>query len=54
MWRGVYLGKLPGIEKKVRVLIDWIVDLAFPRDIVLAGTTEAPQRDAEVSAEAVP
>lgn len=54
MWRGVYLGKLPGIEKKVRVLIDWIVDLAFPRDIVLAGMTEAPQRDAVVPAEAVP
>ena len=35
MWRAIYLAKLPGIEKKVRVLFDWTVDLFFPRDIVL-------------------
>ena len=34
MWRGVYLSKLPGIERKIRVLMDWIVELFFPRDIV--------------------
>jgi NADH dehydrogenase len=34
MWRGIYLGKLPGRERKVRVLIDWIIELFFPRDIV--------------------
>ena len=34
MWRGVYLLKLPGLERKVRVLIDWIIELFFPRDIV--------------------
>jgi hypothetical protein len=34
MWRGVYLAKLPGLERKVRVLIDWIIELFFPRDIV--------------------
>ncbi len=36
LWRGIYLAKLPGIEKRVRVLIDWMLDLVFPRDIVLA------------------
>lgn len=36
LWRGVYLSKLPGLEKKLRVLIDWTIDLLFPRDIVLA------------------
>ncbi|MCW2917486.1 MAG: Pyridine nucleotide-disulfide oxidoreductase, FAD/NAD(P)-binding domain protein [Actinomycetia bacterium] len=35
MWRGIYLAKLPGIEKRVRVLFDWTLDLAFPRDIVV-------------------
>ena len=35
MWRFIYLGKLPGIEKKVRVSLDWAIDLFFPRDIVL-------------------
>jgi NADH dehydrogenase len=34
MWRGIYLSKLPGIERKVRVLMDWSVELFFPRDIV--------------------
>ena len=38
MWRGIYLAKLPGIEKRVRVLLDWLLDLVFPRDIVV--TTE--------------
>ncbi|MEV4469798.1 NAD(P)/FAD-dependent oxidoreductase [Nonomuraea sp. NPDC049504] len=33
VWRAVYLAKLPGLEKKLRVLFDWSLDLAFPRDI---------------------
>ena len=38
LWRGIYLAKLPGVEKRVRVLLDWLLDLVFPRDIVV--TTE--------------
>jgi NADH:ubiquinone reductase (H+-translocating) len=34
MWRGIYLGKLPGLERKIRVLMDWTVELFFPRDVV--------------------
>lgn len=34
MWRGIYVSKLPGLERKVRVLLDWTVELFFPRDIV--------------------
>lgn len=34
LWRGVYLVRLPGLERKVRVLSDWIIELFFPRDIV--------------------
>ena len=34
MWRGIYLTKLPGLERKIRVLFDWTVELFFPRDIV--------------------
>ena len=33
LWRSVYLMKLPGIRSKVRVGLDWILDLLFPRDI---------------------
>jgi NADH:ubiquinone reductase (H+-translocating) len=35
MWRTVYLTKLPGLEKKLRVALDWTIDLFFPRDTVL-------------------
>jgi len=34
MWRGIYLSKLPGLERKVRVMFDWVIELFFPRDIV--------------------
>jgi NADH:ubiquinone reductase (H+-translocating) len=34
MWRGIYLSKLPGLERRVRVLVDWAIELFFPRDIV--------------------
>jgi NADH:ubiquinone reductase (H+-translocating) len=30
LWRGVYLSKLPGLERKVRVLTDWTLELFFP------------------------
>jgi NADH dehydrogenase len=33
MWRTVYLSKLPGLDKKVRVAFDWTLDLLFPKDI---------------------
>ena len=39
LWRALYLGKLPGLEKKVRVLLDWILDFFFPRDIALTVDT---------------
>jgi NADH dehydrogenase len=34
LWRAVYLSKLPGFERKVRVLVDWLLELFFPRDTV--------------------
>ncbi|MCG8601830.1 MAG: FAD-dependent oxidoreductase [Verrucomicrobiales bacterium] len=35
MWRSIYLSKLPGLDRKLRVMIDWTLDLFFPRDINL-------------------
>jgi NADH dehydrogenase len=35
MWRTIYLMKLPGLERKIRVMVDWTLDLFFPRDITL-------------------
>ncbi len=34
LWRTLYLSKLPGLERKVRVVSDWTIELFFPRDIV--------------------
>jgi len=34
MWRGIYLSKLPNFEKRLRVLLDWMLDIFFPPDIV--------------------
>jgi len=50
LWRTVYLGKLPGLEKKLRVALDWGVDLFFARDIVLTADTSTPGTDAIKSA----
>jgi NADH dehydrogenase len=33
MWRTIYLSKLPGLDKKVRVAFDWTLDLFFPKDV---------------------
>jgi len=46
MWRAIYLAKLPGLERKVRVLSDWTLELFFPRDIVQTIDLSEPARDA--------
>lgn len=33
LWRGVYWAKLPSFVSKVRVGLDWLLDLVFPRDL---------------------
>lgn len=35
LWRTIYLMKLPGLERKLSVVIEWTLDLFFPRDIAL-------------------
>ena len=51
LWRGIYLAKLPGVEKRLRVLLDWVLDLAFPRDIVVT-TRQQPTESATTSRQA--
>jgi NADH dehydrogenase len=34
LWRTIYLSKLPRLERKVRVALDWALDLVFSKDIV--------------------
>jgi len=33
IWRNVYLSKIASPDKKVRIFLDWIIDLFFDRDI---------------------
>lgn len=33
MWRAFYLGMLPGMVTKIRVVIDWVLDLFAPRNL---------------------
>ena len=34
LWRTIYLSKLPRFEKKIRVALDWSLDLLFSKDLV--------------------
>ena len=43
LWRTIYLMKLPGLERKLRVALDWTLDLFFPRDIVYLRPLHASQ-----------
>lgn len=42
MWRVIYLAKLPGLEKRVRVALDWLLEMGFPRDVVVARESAGP------------
>lgn len=33
VWRTIYLSKIPRFDKRVRILLDWTIDLFFDRDI---------------------
>jgi NADH dehydrogenase len=39
LWRTVYLYKLPGLQKKVRVAFDWTLDAIFGKDVVMLRTS---------------
>jgi len=34
LWRTIYLSKLPMLEKKLRVTLDWTLDVVFSKDLV--------------------
>ena len=42
LWRTIYLSKLPRLEKKLRVVLDWTLDLVFAKDLVQFITLRAP------------
>ena len=46
LWRTIYLSKLPRLEKKVRVALDWTLDLCFAKDFACTASGPAPARGA--------
>jgi NADH:quinone reductase (non-electrogenic) len=38
-WRSYYLANLPTVEKKLRVSVDWMIDLFFKRDVTRLKTS---------------
>jgi NADH dehydrogenase len=42
LWRTIYLSKLPRFEKKLRVALDWTLDLLFSKDLVKFMSLPAP------------
>ena len=53
MWRAIYLSKLPGLQKKIRVTLDWILDFIFSKDIVQLRTLPSPSLSGIVGPPAV-
>jgi NADH dehydrogenase len=43
MWRGIYLSKFPGWDRKLRILADWTMDLLLPRDVTQLRIFKPPQ-----------
>jgi NADH dehydrogenase len=49
LWRTIYLSKLPGFDRKIRVALDWTLDLLLQKDIVQLRTERvAAEAPAEV------
>jgi NADH dehydrogenase len=45
LWRSYYLYRLPRLEKRLRVMFDWTLDLLFGRDIVQLSTATTKSLD---------
>lgn len=49
LWRTIYLSKLPRLDRKIRVAIDWTLDLVFPKDFVQFLAERAPVTSTRVA-----
>jgi NADH:quinone reductase (non-electrogenic) len=47
IWRMYYLGNLPTLQKKLRVMADWTLDIFFKRDVTMLKTFLEGGRDAD-------
>jgi NADH:quinone reductase (non-electrogenic) len=49
LWRSIYLMKLPRFDRKVRVALDWTLDLFFGKDLVQYQTIRSEAMSAELA-----
>ena len=42
LWRGLYIGMLPGFSTRLRVALNWLFDYFLPRSIVQIANNERP------------
>jgi NADH:quinone reductase (non-electrogenic) len=49
LWRSIYLSKLPRLDRKIRVAIDWTLDLIFAKDFVQFLAERAPVMSTQVA-----
>jgi NADH:ubiquinone reductase (H+-translocating) len=42
LWRGLYIGMLPGFSTRLRVALNWLFDYFLPRSIVQIANSERP------------
>jgi NADH:ubiquinone reductase (H+-translocating) len=44
IWRFYYLSTLPTLQKKIRVMVDWFIDLFFKRDVTRLRTFDEEKK----------
>ncbi len=54
LWRTIYLTKLPGWDRKVRVALQWTLDVIFSKDVTQYLTVRAPVMSRDDEQDAVP
>ena len=54
LWRTIYLTKLPGWDRKVRVALQWTLDVIFSKDVTQYLTVRAPAMSRDVEESALP
>jgi NADH dehydrogenase len=54
MHRTYHLSRMPTVNRKVRVLLDWTLALFFRRDVVSLGQLQQPRREFELAAQPPP
>jgi NADH:ubiquinone reductase (H+-translocating) len=54
LWRTIYLSKLPRMEKKIRVALNWTLDLFFSKDLVRFSAARASAAAPQHGAASVP